>query len=130
MNRPTTMLRCYLATLALCAMQLSCSKEKPETADKKKPEPVEQIKEGVTAVAEDASASTDVLAKLARADEVDGNLDKVVSKCPSCALRMDGKPEYSLTFSGFTLQFCSKDCKKGFESDTAKKILALKIEDK
>lgn len=127
MKKQAIWLRGFLVTPALCAAVAGCSKENPETAAPDKPEPMGRVKEGVKAVTEDASANADVLAKLARADEADGKLDKVVSKCPSCALRMDGQSKYSLTFAGFTLHFCSEDCRKGFETDTTRKILALKI---
>ncbi|GAG26947.1 unnamed protein product, partial [marine sediment metagenome] len=65
--------------------------------------------------------------KLAEADEFDGKTDKVVSKCASCTLGMDGKSEHSLEVSSYKLHFCSEDCKTGFGKDTTKAILALKI---
>ena len=75
----------------------------------------------------DVDTKAAVEAKLAEADEFDGKTDKVVSKCASCTLGMDGKSEHALEVSGYTLHFCSEDCKTGFEKDTAKAILALKI---
>ena len=82
----------------------------------------EEVKEGVDAVTKAA-----VEAKLTEADEFDGKTDKVVSKCASCALGMDGKSEHALEVSGYTLHFCSEDCKTGFEKDTTTAILALDI---
>ena len=94
----------------------------------KKDQPAE--KESVTEKAEvvkDAGNTAAVEAKLALADALDGTTDKVVSKCASCALAMDGKSEHAAEVSGYKLHFCSEDCKTGFEKDTTKAILALKI---
>ena len=71
--------------------------------------------------------TAEVEAKLAKADLVDGTADKVVSKCAGCALAMDGKSENALKVSGYTIHFCSDGCKKGFEEDTTKSILAMTI---
>jgi len=71
-----------------------------------------------------------VAAKLARADGVDGTVDKVVSKCAGCSLHMDGKPEFSIRVAGYEMDFCGEDCKKTFEEDPNKAILALKIDEK
>ena len=75
----------------------------------------------------DAVTKAAVEAKLTEADKFDGTTDKVVSKCPSCALGKDGKSEQALEVAGYKLHFCSEDCKTGFEKDTTKAILALKI---
>jgi len=75
----------------------------------------------------DADTMAAVEAKLAAADALDGNVDKVVSKCPNCALSMVGKSEHALLTSGYTLHFCSEDCKTRFEQDTTEAILALNI---
>ena len=68
-----------------------------------------------------------VKAKLAIVDKFDGKTDKIVSKCASCALGMDGKSEHALGVSGYTLHFCSEYCKTRFEQNTAMAILALQI---
>ena len=75
----------------------------------------------------DDAVNAKVVAKLAQADLVDGTEDKIVSKCPSCALAMDGKPEHALEVSGYTLHFCSADCKEGFAKDTTQSILAMEL---
>ena len=75
----------------------------------------------------EADTKAAVEAKLAAADALDGNVDKVVSKCPSCALSMDGKSEHALVTSGYTLHFCTEGCKTRFEEDTTEAILALNI---
>ncbi len=80
-----------------------------------------------TPAEKDVDTKAAVEAKLAEADEFDGKTDKVVSKCASCALGMDGKSEHALEVSGYKLHFCSENCKTGFEKGTTKAILALKI---
>ncbi len=107
-----------LAVAVMLAATPGCRKEKPAQKESAKKE-VEAEK------AVDTKAAVE--AKLAEADEFDGETDKVVSKCASCALGKDGKSEHALEVSGHTLHFCSEDCKTGFEKDTTKAILALKI---
>ncbi|RME39988.1 MAG: hypothetical protein D6788_04345 [Planctomycetota bacterium] len=68
-----------------------------------------------------------VRAKLVEADAADGATDKVVSKCAGCSLRMDGSDEYALTAHGFTLHFCSEECRDRFHKDLTRAILDLKI---
>ena len=110
-----------------------CRKEKPVQKESPKEEvEVREDKESAkkeVEVREDIDAVTNaaVEAKLTEADKFDGTIDKVVSKCPSCALEKDGKSEQALEVAGYRLYFCSEDCKKGFEKDTTKAILALKI---
>ena len=108
---------CLAVALVLAATP-GCRKEKPAQKESAK-------EEGEAEKAVETKAAVE--AKLAKADKFDGKTDKVVSKCASCALGMDGKSEHSLEVSGFTLHFCSDDCKTGFEKDTTKVILALKI---
>jgi len=109
-----------LAVVIILTATHGCRKEKPVQK-----EPAKEV--GAVEKDVDADATAAVLAKLAEADEIDGKTDKVVSKCASCALGMDGKSEHALEVSGYTLHFCSEDCKTGFEEDTTKAILALKI---
>jgi hypothetical protein len=67
------------------------------------------------------------LAALAQADAADGKVDKVVSKCLTCMLGMEGKPENAATYGQYTLQFCSTSCKEAFLSDREKAVLALQL---
>ena len=78
----------------------------------------------VAAVPVDA---TQVTAKLAKADAYDGTEDKVVSKCAACALRMDGSDDYALEVHGYTMHFCSADCKESYEADSDGAVMAMKI---
>ncbi len=107
-----------LAVAVMLAATPGCSKEEPAQKESAKEE-VEAEK--------DTDNTAAVEAKLAEADALDGKTDKVVSKCASCALGMDGKSEHALEVSSYKLHFCSEDCKTGFEKDTTKAILALKI---
>ena len=65
--------------------------------------------------------------KLAKADAADGAVDKVVSKCAGCGLAMNGKKEITATTAGYTLHFCSESCKRQFEKDPARAVMAMKI---
>jgi YHS domain-containing protein len=71
--------------------------------------------------------SPHALSVLAKADAFDGTADKVVSKCFACNLGMDGKPELSSKAGGYEVHFCNPDCKKSFDADPQKAILAAKI---
>ena len=108
----------YLSVAVILIATPGCRKEKPVESPKEEVEVREDI---------DAVTKAAVEAKLTEADKFDGTTDKVVSKCPSCALEKDGKSEQALEVAGYKLHFCSEDCKKGFEKDTTKAILALKI---
>ncbi len=121
----------YLSLAVILTATPGCRKEKPVQKESPKEEvevredkesAKEEVKEDVDAVTKAA-----VEAKLTEADEFDGKTDKVVSKCASCALGMDGKSEHALEVSGYKVHFCSEECKTGFEKDTTKAILALKI---
>lgn len=70
-----------------------------------------------------------VEAILAKADAYDGTTDKVVSKCAACGLGMGGSEEHALATHGYTMHFCSSDCKGKFDTDTEKAVLAMKIPD-
>ena len=110
----------YLSVAVILTATPGCRKEKP--MQKESPKEEVEVREDIDAVTKAA-----VEAKLTEADKFDGTIDKVVSKCPSCALEKDGKSEQALEVAGYKLHFCSEDCKKGFEKDTTKAILALKI---
>ncbi len=111
---------CLAMALVLAATP-GCRQEKPAQKELAKEEG-----EVDRAVAMKASVKAK-LAKLAMVDKFDGKTDKIVSKCASCALGMDGKSEHALGVSGYTLHFCSEYCKTRFEQNTTKAILALQI---
>jgi YHS domain-containing protein len=66
-----------------------------------------------------------VEAKLAAADLADGHVDKVVAKCASCRLGMDGDAANASVHAGYELHFCSAECKKRFDADPDKVIAKL-----
>ena len=68
-----------------------------------------------------------VVAKLAKADALDGATDKVVVKCAACALRMDGSVDHTFTHAEYSMHFCSAGCKDRFSKDPVKAILALEV---
>jgi len=72
-------------------------------------------------------ATPEMAAILAKADALDGQTDKIVSRCASCALGMDGSKEHSLHVGEYTMCFCTDDCKKAFSEDIAKSVLGLKV---
>jgi len=93
---------------------------------KEEPKPGDALKQ---AAADAVGQATDaaVIAVLEKADAYDGKVDKTVFKCAKCNLGMDGKPENVIVYSGYTLQFCSPGCKKEFEGDVKKAVMAMNI---
>ena len=69
----------------------------------------------------------EVEAKLAQADLLDGEADKIVMRCASCALKMDGSSDHALKVLDYTLYFCTERCAKSFAENTTKAVLALEI---
>ena len=68
-----------------------------------------------------------VLTALAKADAADGTVDKVVSKCVTCMLGMEGKAEFATAWGDYTVRLCSVECKETFTRDPEKALLALKF---
>jgi len=75
----------------------------------------------------DNETDANVQAKLAKADALDGQVDKIVAKCAGCSLAMDGSDKYPMPLAGYTLHLCSEQCKTNFGKDPAKKLLAIEI---
>ncbi len=74
------------------------------------------------------SASTAAVpdaALLKKADLADGVEDKVISKCPSCALGMDGDPAHAVQVDDYTLHFCSESCEMRMETAPESVIKAM-----
>jgi hypothetical protein len=120
-----------LIIVALTAVVSGCKKDEPP-ADTQEPQARAESDAGATADAKDAAkdeanTSAEVEAKLAAADAVDGNVDKIIAKCPGCSLGMDGSSKHPFETAGYTLHFCAAGCKEQFTKDATKSILALKI---
>lgn len=101
-----------------------------KSQDAPKPGPASSAEpSGAEAAEAAAPGGAGVEAILAKADAYDGTTDKVVSKCAACGLGMGGSEEHALATHGYTMHFCSSDCKGKFETDTEKAVLAMKIPD-
>lgn len=74
-------------------------------------------------------AKTEAVALLAQADALDGAEDKVITKCASCGLAMDGNDENTIVVEGYTMKFCSPKCKEKFEKEPLKAVLAMEFPD-
>ena len=61
--------------------------------------------------------STEIVAKLALADEFDGASDHQIGKCYVCGLGMDGKPEFAVEVEGYTAHLCSDYCREQFANN-------------
>jgi hypothetical protein len=72
-----------------------------------------------------AAPTSAALTTLAMADAKDGTSDKVVTKCASCKLGMDGKKEHAVKFGEYELHFCTKACKESFTKDPEKLLAGL-----
>ena len=64
---------------------------------------------------------------LAKADGMDGAEDMVVSKCPGCALAMDGSAEHAANMGDYELHFCSAECKDKFNENPVKSLMAMQL---
>ena len=64
-------------------------------------------------------------ARLAAADAADGKTDHIVSRCATCRLGMDGVAQYSASYAGYEMHFCSAECKQTFEQDPVAVIRKL-----
>ena len=116
--------RCWGCWLVIGALLVSAGCRKEEQA---KPGSTIGTLADKAADAGKTAGETTVAAILARADKVDGSQDKVVSKCAVCSLVMDGSPDYTLQVEGYTLQFCSAECKDIFAADPTESILKMKF---
>ena len=125
MTRFTRLFVCCLVSVFLLTAVAACSKEKE--AESTAPAEVAKSAESKAEATAEAEPTADVEAMLAKADLVDGKADKIVTKCASCGLKMDGSSEHTLKASGYTLYFCNEKCAKGFSEDLTKSILAMKI---
>ena len=77
--------------------------------------------------AKESAAQARMAAILARADQVDGASDHVVSSCPGCQLHMPGNAAHAVQVGDYALHFCSEECKSRFDKDLEKSVLALAV---
>jgi len=116
------MKKCIILLLILATVGCSQKAEQAATetvdASTVPPSTIEKISAEVT---------PELSAQLVAADRLDGSEDKVVSKCASCALHMNGKEEFALELADYRLDFCSDFCQNNYREDGAGKLMALKI---
>ena len=111
---------CCLISGYLLAPVAGCSKEEA-------PQSTTPAARVVQTAQSDAKVEAKVETKLAKADLVDGKADKIVTRCASCALNMDGSSEHTLKAHGYTLYFCTEACAEGSAENMTESILAMKI---
>ena len=106
----------YFPLLAIICVGLSaCDRQ-----NKPQPEPM-----SAASPRAELQLTDELRARLAAADAADGKTDHVIEKCVSCRLQMAGQPEFTSTVADYRVQLCSAGCKKAFESDPGKQLLAL-----
>ena len=92
------------------------------------PSPVVPPPEAIAPDAPPEVAVTPEMAEvLSKADALDGQDDKIVSLCASCALGMDGSKEHALTVGEYTMYFCTDDCRQAFSEDISQSVLGMKL---
>jgi len=118
---------CFVAVAIGSIAFVGCSKEEEEkTADEILPvTSIDDIQSGAEEGV--AKMTAEMEAKLTEADALDGKTDKVIVRCASCQLGMDGSKDNSLAVAGYTMYFCSGKCKDGFAKDIKESVLAMKI---
>ncbi|MEI6783835.1 MAG: hypothetical protein WCQ21_23330 [Verrucomicrobiota bacterium] len=104
-----------LLLASICVALTACDRE-----TKPQPEPTTAASPRV-----ELQLTDELRARLAAADAVDGKTDHVIEKCVSCKLQMGGTPEFTSTVADYRVQLCSAGCKKAFEGDPGKLLLAL-----
>jgi len=112
---------CLISTVLLLAVT-GCPKEEESKSatppdDAKSTEPTKS----------EADSTAEVEARLAKADLLDGTADKIVTRCASCALGMDGTAEHALKVLDYTLHFCTPGCAQRFGENLTESVLAMKI---
>lgn len=83
--------------------------------------------DSTTAAVTNVSIDDSLNAKLAEADAADGNADKTIHLCYSCALGMDGSAEHSVEVNGYTAHLCSEYCQESFSKDAETIVTDTKI---
>ena len=65
---------------------------------------------------------------LAKSDLADGKSDKVITKCPACALSMDGSADYKAVIDGYEVHSCTSDCNEALQEDPNKMFKDMKCD--
>lgn len=93
--------------VAALAVVAACGTPAPKSADARKSEVVGRAE------------------VLAAADNADGAVDRVVSKCAVCGLGMDGSPSHVSSHAGYEFHLCSAECKETFDRDPERVLARL-----
>ena len=112
-----------MALAAVSILMVGCAGQEAQETGITEESPA-VVEEAVTLDAEAEAALATLLAKV---DMIDGAEDHVISKCPGCALQMDGSADHVIELVGYNMHFCSTDCKGKFEENTAEMVLAMEI---
>ncbi len=113
----------YVAAAAFLFFSACTAESKPVEAPAPNAEPSAAAPTSLSPITEET------LAKLAKADAKDGNVDKVVHRCAGCALGMDGEAKWPLQVQDYSMHFCKQACLDRYAKDPAQAIAALKIKD-
>ena len=116
-NIPSTL--AFLALSALLVLPVAGCEKK---SDAPAPAEAAAAPAGAAAKADAPKATPKALtdegkAGLAAGDLADGTADKVVHKCASCMLKMDGSADHTASIGGYEVHACSAECKERMESD-------------
>lgn len=74
-----------------------------------------------------SAPSAPALAILATADAADGTTDKIISKCVTCNLGMEGSAEHVTKLGDYAVHLCSEECKQKFDEGPEKALLSMKL---
>ena len=116
-------IRYVVLVLILCVCFIGCRQQEEDSTEM--PADTNDMSMDMPEAGPPLVVTDAMLAKLAAADAADGHVDKVIEKCVTCKLEMDGKPEYAVTVGDYSVQLCSATCEGVFEKDPAKALLAL-----
>jgi YHS domain-containing protein len=114
---------------------LGCSKEEKttqetvtEAVEETSADPAKGLGDALSGAADAATKAMDqVKAKLSEADALDGKTDKIIARCATCKLSMDGSDKHKLEVAGYTMYFCKASCMEEFAKDTTEAVLAMEI---
>jgi hypothetical protein len=109
-----------LGVVLVIAAAPGCRKE--ETPEAKSPAVAAQP-------AADTAIPAELEAKLAKADQLDGEADKVIKRCASCSFSMDGSSEHTLKAMDYTMYFCTEACANKFAENMTESIRTMTVPD-
>jgi hypothetical protein len=117
-RRPKPMRSSY-PSLALAALLLVAA---CQTGD----EAVKPARPAHGAADQVATPSDEILSRLAAADAADGATDKIIRKCITCSLLMDGDPKHTAEAHGYEAHLCSDQCLYRFTRDPDRALMSMK----